>query len=298
MIWEGNRFTGILIQKLFHDTTRPAYFFLHFLSGLILSIMASIGLTYIFGVHFSNLPKEKLEISTKLAITYGTRVNLFLHVLNGILFIGNQLRKKQLEAEELKRINAQSELQNIKNQVNPHFLFNNLNVLSTLVMKEHPDANRFIEEFSKVYRHVLTSQQKELIPLQAELELIEPYIFLLKKRFPESIFIEINVPAIYFTFLIIPVAVQMLIENAIKHNIASTTKPLTIKLSVDNEERLTVSNILQLKAVDNSTGQIGLKNIAQRYKIITGRDIEIVQSDIHFSVYLPLIRAQHESDYF
>jgi len=226
----------------------------------------------------------------KLAFTYGTRINLFLHILNAVLFYVGEFKNKQLEAEELKRINSQAQLQAIKNQVNPHFLFNNLNVLSTLVMQESPDANKFIEEFSKVYRHVLNASEHELITLQSELEFINPYIFLLQKRFPESIFISIDIPAQYLSYKIIPVAVQMLLENAIKHNIASRQKPLQISLSVNEKKRLTVMNNLQPRLVEESSTQIGLENISKRYELITGKTIEIEKTDDHFVVSLPLMQ--------
>jgi LytS/YehU family sensor histidine kinase len=228
----------------------------------------------------------------KLTFTYGTRVNLFLHIINGILFYINQYKNKQLETEELKRISSQAQLQAIKSQINPHFLFNNLNVLSTLVMQESPDANKFIEEFSKVYRHVLNTQQLELITLESELEFIKPYIFLLQKRFPESIFIEIKIQQQYFSSLIIPVALQMLIENAIKHNIASRQKPLQILLSVNVNNKLTVMNNLQLKPLIDSSTQIGLQNIAKRYELIAGKQIEIEKTSEHFSVSIPLIQPE------
>lgn len=191
--------------------------------------------------------------------------------------------------EELKRISAQAQLQAIKNQVNPHFLFNNLNVLSSLVMLENPDANKFIEEFAKVYRHILSSQRQELIKLQTEIEYMEPYIFLLKKRFPESINISINIPDKFLSWQILPVALQMLIENAIKHNIASKIKPLNIRITVNKQNNLVVYNNLQPKMPDGESTNVGLNNITQRYDLITGKEIDIIKTKDSFSVALPLI---------
>jgi len=221
---------------------------------------------------------------------YGARVSLFLHTLNAIFFYVNAYKTKQLEAEELKRINTQAQLQSIKNQVNPHFLFNNLNVLSSLVMTDNPDANKFIEEFSTVYRHILNSQEKELIELRTELDYIKPYIFLLQKRFPDSISIVLDIPESYQNWYIVPVALQMLIENAIKHNIVSRAKPLQVSITVKGEQ-LIVKNNLQIKSQVEHSMQIGLQNITQRYRIITGKTININKDQNSFSVSLPLIRS-------
>jgi two-component system, LytTR family, sensor kinase len=290
-VWEGNRFLQKILN-LFPLTQSPIRFFaIFFLLGLILSSLISFIIVEEINRLFMHLPIGELKMPIKLAFTYGTRINLFLHILNAVLFYIGQYKNKQLEAEELKRINSQAQLQAIKNQVNPHFLFNNLNVLSTLVMQESPEANKFIEEFSKVYRHVLSSSDQELITLQSELEFINPYIFLLQKRFPESIFVTINISPQYLSYKIIPVAVQMLLENAIKHNIASRQKPLDIYLSVNENKYLTVMNNLQTRVVEESSTQIGLENISKRYELITGKTIEIEKTNTHFIVSLPLIKA-------
>jgi two-component system LytT family sensor kinase len=290
LVWEGNRIAQKILNRFFIGKSPVRFLIILFFIGMIISSLVSVLVVLAVNGIFLHLPSEQLKMPFKLAFTYGTRVNLFLHILNAVLFYIDQYKNKQLEAEELKRINSQAQLQAIKNQINPHFLFNNLNVLSTLVMQESPDANKFIEEFSKVYRHVLNAREQELITLQSELEFINPYIFLLQKRFPESIFININVPPQYLSYRIIPVAVQMLLENAIKHNIASRQKPLNISLSVDGKKRLTVMNNLQPKLVEDASTQIGLENISKRYELITGQYIEIEKTSDHFSVSLPLIQ--------
>lgn len=238
------------------------------------------------------IPFSHLNMPAILAFTYGTRMNLFLHILNAVFFYNLQFKNKQLEAEELKRINTQAQLQAIKNQINPHFLFNNLNVLSSMVMQENPDANKFIEEFSKVYRHVLNTQQKELIPLKDELEFVKPYLFLLEKRFPESIFIQIKIPPGFEEYFIVPVSLQMLIENAIKHNIVSRSKPLQIDIQVKGNDQLLISNNLQIKSGGEHSTQIGLQNISQRYEITTHRKIEVKKTETSFMVLIPLIQPE------
>jgi two-component system, LytTR family, sensor kinase len=291
LVWEGNRLIGHAL-KAYKPEDRPVRLLvIFFIAGSLFSTLISLVVTWLIGSVVIGIPVSALKMPAILAFTYGTRINLFLHILNAVFFYINQYNNKQLEAEELKRINTQAQLQSIKNQINPHFLFNNLNVLSSMVMRENPEANQFIEEFSKVYRHVLNSQQRELIPLKEELEFIKPYLFLLEKRFPDSIFIETDIPSGFEEYLIVPVSVQMLIENAIKHNIVSRTRPLRIRIAVQGDDRLLVSNNLQLKSTSEPSTQIGLNNINQRYEIITGRKIETKKSETDFSVFIPLIQA-------
>ncbi len=289
LVWEGNR---LIQKKLEHSLKQQGqirFLFVFFFTGLLIAAVTTLALSYCTGL-WLRLPPAELRIGLKLAFTYGTRINLFLHILNGIFVFIDQYKRKQLEAEELKRINAQAQLQAIKNQVNPHFLFNNLNVLSGMVMKDNPDANKFIEEFAKVYRYILNSQDKELIELQTELEFIKPYIFLLEKRFPDSISIQLNIDKKYFQYFIVPAALQMLVENAIKHNVLSKARPLQIMVNINAAEHLVVSNTLQPKTqIENST-QVGLNNITKRYELTTGQNTTIVKDELSFSVSLPLIQ--------
>jgi len=293
--WEANRLMQKILLRFFTSGNSIQFLLVFFVTGIVLAALMAFVVVFSFDKLLLHLPPATFAISLKLAVTYATRINLFLHIINSVVAFAQKYKNKELETEELKRINTQAQLQAIKNQINPHFLFNNLNVLSSLVMLDNPDANKFIEEFAKVYRHILSSQQQELIPLQAEIEFIEPYIFLLKKRFPESIHVSVDIPSRYLAWYLPPVALQMLIENAIKHNIASKTKPLYIKISVDNKEHLVVSNNLQLKIPDNESTNFGLRNISQRYDLIAGQQIEIIETKENFSVLLPLIQHNDEN---
>jgi len=292
LVWESNRILEKRLNRRFANLSAGGFLGIFFLAGIMASCILSILIVWVMNATILHWSWPQLKLPVKLAFTYGTRINLFLHAVNAVYFYIHQYRSKELETEELKRINSQAQLQAIKNQINPHFLFNNLNVLSTLVLQANPEANKFIEEFSKVYRHVLNAQQQELITLQSELEFIKPYVFLLQKRFPESIIIDIQIENAYLSYGIIPVAIQMLVENAIKHNVATRQKQLRIVLSTNGDEKLTVSNSLQTKPVDHASSHIGLQNIAKRYELITGRSIEIIKTDDQFTVMLPLIKHQ------
>lgn len=290
LVWEANRLIQEILKKKFSLEKPIRFFLLFYTTGTFVSLLLTFLIVYLIGHYVSHISSGEMSIPLKLSLMYSARVSLFLHTLNAIFYYVNAYKSKQLEAEELKRINTQAHLQSIKNQVNPHFLFNNLNVLSSLVMTDNPDANKFIEEFSTVYRHILNAQEKELIELKTELDYIKPYIFLLQKRFPDSISIVLEIPEAYQSWYIIPVALQMLIENAIKHNIVSRSKPLRVSIQVKGDE-LVVKNNLQSKPLVEHSTQIGLQNISQRYQIITGKEITINKDQTSFSVSIPLIRA-------
>jgi two-component system, LytTR family, sensor kinase len=288
LVWEGNRLLLILLRPRFGKTAGYSFLLLCFAAGAAMAVATTLLFTYLLA-KWVHLPASQLNITLKLAFTYGTRINVFMHILHAIAVFMERYRQKQLEAEELKRMNTQAQLQAIKNQVNPHFLFNNLNVLSGMVMKDNPGANSFIEAFSTVYRHILNSQDKELVTLATELDFIKPYIFLLEKRFPDSIKVRVDINENHFSHYVVPASLQMLVENAIKHNVLSKARPLEIFISINKNGDLFVKNNLQLKQQVETSTQVGLKNIEQRYIFITGRNIDIVKDDNSFTVTIPLI---------
>jgi two-component system, LytTR family, sensor kinase len=263
-----------------------------FLSSTFVSLLFTTLVCWVFS-HYILAQISGLGIALKLTLTYTVLVSLLFHLLNAVFYYLNQYRIKQVEAEELMRMNVQVQLQRIQSQVNPHFLFNNLNVLAGMVMKENDEANKFIESFSKVYYYILHNQDRELIALGKELEFLQPYNFLLKKRFPESLQIVIDIPPAYHDQYIVPAALQMLVENAIKHNIASPGKPLKISITVTCENELCVRNTLQPKISNEPSSKIGLKNIDDRYFLTTGQHIAIQQEEKEFIVLLPIVTVEN-----
>ncbi len=262
---------------------------LFFITGSLFTTVITIGVVFFVSMVIHNYNFKQTIIPLKLNLIYAWLANLLFHLLNAIKFYFTEYKTKWMEAEELKRISAQAELQLVKSQINPHFLFNNLNVLSALIMKNNEEANKFIEEFSKVYRYILNNHDKELVDIKTELEFIKPYIFLLHKRFAEGLDITIKVPEAYEKFYVIPASLQMLIENAIKHNVVSKTKPLHIDVHVNGNNTIVVSNNLQLRqSVDNST-KIGLANIIKRYQLVSGKNVVVQNNTIDFTVALPLL---------
>ena len=294
-ILEGCRWLEIPIKKWIPPgENRIKFPIIFFIAGSVISTFFAIAAVYAVGYFLHQNSLNQLIIPFKLNLIYAWLVNLLFHLLNTIILYFEETKSSNLKAEELKRLNTQAELQLIKTQLNPHFLFNNLNVLSSLVMQNSSESNHFIDAFSKVYRYILNNHEKEMVPLNQEISHIDPYIFLLKKRFGEALIITIDIPATYNQALIIPAALQMLIENAIKHNIVSRSKPLHIRLNANGNNTIVVSNNLQLKNEVYYSSEIGLQNIVKRYKLVSVKDVLIENTKSEFIVTLPLITQQYE----
>lgn len=288
--WEANRLLSPLFERWLPGNARIIKrSILFFFTGLAVAYLATIAVDIVFAKVILHETQDSILNPLKLTLIYTSLTNLLFHLLNLVVVYQKEFKTKELETEELKRMHAQAELSAIKQQINPHFLFNNLNVLSGLVMQQSTQANHFIEAFSKVYMHILNNHNKELIELDKELNFLQPYFFLLKQRFPDAIDVAIEVPEQYKNYYIIPVALQMLVENAIKHNVLSKKKPLYIKIYANGNSTISVINKLQPRQDTGPTSNIGLNNIRKRYELTAGREIIIDKDETSFSVTLPLI---------
>ncbi len=292
LILEGNRLIEPFVRNRVDPEKGKIQFpVLFFFAGSIISAFVATGVVAFIGLLMHSFSIKENITPLKLNLVYAWLVNLLFHLINTIVFYFQEYKTTRIEAEELKRISAQAELQLIKSQINPHFLFNNLNVLSALVMKNNEDANRFIEEFSKVYRYILTNHDKEIVSLKTELDFIKPYIFLLEKRFGEGLLVTMDVPALYLNHFIIPASLQMLIENAIKHNIVSKSKPLHINIHANGTKEMVVSNNLQPKQLVEKSTEFGLQNIVKRYELVSNKVVLIEKNAHSFIVSIPLLPA-------
>lgn len=195
----------------------------------------------------------------------------------------------ELEAERLKKEQLQTQFNSLKGQLSPHFLFNSLNSLSSLIAT-HPDkAETYVEEMSRVYRYLLRSNEEQLFTLQKEIEFIESYNHLLKTRFGNGFIPEIKVHENMKAYLLPPMTLQLLVENAVKHNIADPDTPLHLKIYTA-DEKLIVSNNLQKKMKSVNSEGVGLSNIISKYKLLGQPDVEIKETAATFTVTLPLIK--------
>ena len=228
--------------------------------------------------------KDRLLMSqTSIILTF-----LIIAIYECAYFFG-KWKSTLIHAEELKRESVLSQFEALKSQVNPHFLFNSLNTLTALIEENPGIAVRFVSQLSQVYRYVLQSKERELTDLKTELEFTQSYIFLLQNRFEKNLQIEINVEEKFNAKKIAPLCLQMLIENAIKHNIVSSDKPLKIDIAVDTDENIFVKNNLQKKNFSEHNTGLGLPNIISRYSYLSTKEVRIEQSDLYYTVSLPLL---------
>ncbi len=204
------------------------------------------------------------------------------------IYFMNELRKSVVEKEMLKRESLKAQLSALKTQVNPHFLFNNLNTLSSIIPDNPKQAVDFVQQLSKVYRHILEVQDEQVIPLKDELDVLKAYAFLLQTRFGNNLDITINVPEERLIKKIIPLSLQILMENAIKHNIISSEKPLKVNVFIENGKIIVSNNLQKKKQVTESTG-IGLENIRNRYRLLGNGQVEVIENENNFTVSIPLI---------
>jgi two-component system, LytTR family, sensor kinase len=202
-------------------------------------------------------------------------------------FLNERYRKSLSEVERFRKENAEYQFEMLKLQLNPHFLFNSLNTLSSLVHEDPSKSAEFIRRLSDVYRYVLENRNKELVSLREEMEFIRSFTFLQELRFHGMIFFQFEVSEQVLDRKIAPMTMQLLVENAVKHNVASRKLPLQISI-ISGENEISVMNNLQPKDEAPGTG-VGLKNIASRYAFLSERKIEIIKKDHLFKVIIPLI---------
>ena len=201
---------------------------------------------------------------------------------------------KQNEALKNQQMKTQFEV--LQNQMSPHFLFNSLNTLTTLIAENQDLAISFTQQLSEVYRYILQNKEKELVQLKEELIFSEAYVYLLQMRYPDNLTVSFSISDEYKEYYIAPLTLQILIENSIKHNIISKLEPLEIKVYIENNS-IIVYNNLQIKNTIKKSTKTGLDNITKRYEILGKRKINVVKSENSFIVAIPLIKIISEFDY-
>lgn len=290
LIWEGNLRIDDWLNRRLPWLKRP---------GLRLGIQFSIALVYsslallvpmkVYNSLLCVIPPEREYLLNRICLLLGLVVSVILLTfeVSGQFFAN--WKRSLVEVERYKTENVRAQLQNLKNQVNPHFLFNNLSVLSSLVYKDQDKAAEFIHQLSKVYRYLLDNQQKELVDLRTEMEFIDAYLYLLKIRFDKNLNTEVQLNDSVMNLYLPPLALQVLIENGIKHNEVSDEHPLSIRIRA-LDSNLLVSNTLQPRTNPEASSGTGLRNLRARYRYFTDRPVLVKEQDGHFEVTLPLLQ--------
>jgi hypothetical protein len=282
LLWKGNAYLAQFISTKIPWLQFPVKRF-------VISVVSTFGYTYL-AIYlaaqayklFLGYDFGKYVLTSPFSIVITLIISLFLH---GRAFLWHW-RQSAIDAERLQKENMAARYESLKNQVDPHFLFNSLNVLTNLVYEDQDKAARFIKQLSEVYRYVLDSRDKEVVPLEEEQRFLESYLFLQQIRFGDKLQLTIRLNGV--KSMVAPLVLQMLVENAIKHNIVSEENPLVITVHSDGQY-IFVENSFQKKAVlrEESPG-VGLENIRRRYEFLSDRKVEVIQ-DTNFIVKLPVI---------
>jgi len=263
-------------------------------SYILFGIILSLTINYFYSYHLF----DNRGMNLFWDVFIKTLIIMFLDLILISTYYSTKLTKyweKAIEKnEELKRENLQAKYEVLKNKVNPHFLFNSLNTLSSLIERKPKLGSDFVKKLSDIYRYVLEQSDKELVSLDVEMKFVEDYIFLSKMRFGNALTFHSTIPE-NTDIQVVPLGLQTLVENAIKHNIISYDMPLQIEVGIEDDFILLKNNIQKKNIIMPDRKPHGLENLKNRYTYHTDLLIEITESDEFFTVRLPVIKTKsHE----
>ncbi len=287
LIWEGNRYLLFTLRTYFNWFNKPVKKIIALLLAISfytipISALLLAGWYYLFA-------HGRVNHDTIITSTYIIMICVvFITHVYETVFLVKESESEMLKNEQLEKAKAQAELEALKNQIDPHFIFNSLNTLSHLIEDNPAKAKQFNDNMAEVYRYILHNKRKEFVLLREEISFLKDYFSLLKIRFEDAVQLNINVPdELFDQYLIPPISLQTLIENAIKHNEFSDATPLVIGISLHNNA-LTVSNEIRKKMLRKPSSGIGLHNLNERYMLLTDKSIDIKEQK-DFSVTLPVL---------
>lgn len=288
LIWEANRFLFKIYRFNKSRISTPRYLLLAFLLSLI-SVFVFSGVSSSFSSVF--IEGQSITTAFKLSLGFAFRVNLFLHCINAIVFYQQQLLQSEVDMEVAQKENVLANYHALKRQISPHFLFNSLNVLDELINEDPKRASDFLTRLSRVYRYVTRNQNVDLVTLEEELDFIKSYIYLVETRFNNNLKVHIEVQTEDLKKKIVPAALQILVENTIKHNEISETRPLEVWVKSDSTY-LIIFNPIQAKMSSRreSIG-VGLQNITKRYEFFIDTEVIVRNDGQSFEVKLPLLTS-------
>ncbi|MBV8327067.1 2TM domain-containing protein [Chryseobacterium sp.] len=293
----GNGFINEYLNKKFpwSEATRTRAV-LSIISIIIGNFILVYFCNYMNYVVIQNVATTEAFFSQKYGLTNWFMINIallittFLHA-KGFMEELKKTSKKEVVEQKLIAKSANAQFESLKNQLDPHFLFNSLNVLSALIDENPQQAQKFTASMSKIYRYVLEQKDKELVTVEDEIEFAKTYCELLKTRFEDSVDFHFDLKKEDYREYVVPLSLQLLLENCIKHNFATSSRPLVIRIFSDGNT-LCIENNLQVREQIKESSGIGLANIVQRYALLTKRNVFIEKSEDYFKVKLPMLSAK------
>lgn len=292
----GNGFINLLLDKKWdwlEQTNLRVYYGV--LVTLLYTVPAVLGINYFLFIVLRKMPLDEFFNQNMLwthlfYIILSLGVSTFMQA-RSFMVKWKQASKTEVTQQRIIAGTANAKFETLKNQIDPHFLFNSLNVLSSLIEENPENAQRFTTSLSKIYRYVLDQKDKELVSVEDELSFAKTYMNLLKMRFENSLFYELPTESISPDAKVVPLSLQLLLENTVKHNVVSEQKPLHIRIFIQ-EGYLAIQNDFQKKEVLQNRQGVGLQNIVDRYSIITNRNVLIEQNEKTFTVRIPILTKQ------
>lgn len=292
----GNGLINAILDRRWNwlDQTNLRVYF-----GIICTILYTVpvvlGIDYLTFVVFQKIDvsiffSERMIWVHMFYVILSLGVSTFMHA-RSFMINWKQASKKEVIEQKIIAGTASAKFESLKNQIDPHFLFNSLNVLSSLIEENPDNAQRFTTSLSKIYRYVLEQKDKELVSVEEELAFAKTYMNLLKMRFENSLFYELPTSILNPEAKVVPLSLQLLLENTVKHNVVSEQKPLHIRIYIEGNY-LAIQNDYQKKEVLQERKGVGLQNIINRYGIITNRKVLIEQNEQTFTVKIPILTKQ------
>lgn len=283
-LWEGNRFIIIKMWRVFPELSQ---------TSRRLLAEAILALIYVFTVSFAMDELFCKPYFNQSALLVGFRISIvptiLVYLVYEAVYFFEAWKLNVRKTESLMLEGVQSQLEVLKNQLDPHFLFNSMNTLAALIDDDNTDAQDYLERLSDVYRYVLVSRNKNTVLVEEEIAFVEAYVYLNKIRFRENLQVETQLSADIYRKHVTPLSLQMLIENAIKHNVASRENPLKIRIQQEGSDYLVIENNILEKTILEKTTRVGLQNIINRYGLLTDRQVEIIRGQDIFTVKIPLL---------
>jgi sensor histidine kinase YesM len=280
LLWKGNEYLGHFISSKISWLRFPLQ---RFIVGSVATIVYTVTVMYLLTAAYEGTFSVEFGDGVLISVVITIGISLFMHAREFLL----NWRKVSILAEQYEKESVEAKYETLKNQVNPHFLFNSLNALTNLIYEDEEKAAIFIRELSRVYRYVIETQNRETVPLGEEKHFLDSYLYLQQIRFGKKLRVNFDIDGAAGNLP--PLALQMLMENAIKHNVISEDDPLTISVRCERDVIVVENNLQKKSSMSEESSGVGLENIRKRYEMLSNRKLVIEESPAYFRVKIPLL---------
>lgn len=289
VVWQGNRYLHYTLRSYFDWYNKPVQKILVLLFSIIFYTIPMSVLLLVGWYNFFGNNQIDWDIIAQSTLIILIAVIFITHVYETV-FLVKETESEMIRNEQLERTRAEAELEALKNQIDPHFIFNSLNTLSHLIEEKPAKAKLFNDNLADVYRYILQNKARNLVLLKEEVIFLQTYFSLLKIRFDTAVQLDLKIDDTAMQqYLVPPISLQVLAENAIKHNEFSASQPLAFTIHLHNDE-LIVTNPARKKSLRKPSSKIGLQNLQERYRLTTGKEVVVKDDGSLFTVILPVLR--------